>query len=345
MNIEKAINQLPKTDLHCHLDGSMRAETILALAGEDRVDLGTHNLESLKKKLVCGEPVHSLPDFLKAFDITCSVMQTASAIERIAFELAEDAHKENVRYLEVRFAPLFCTKRGLTGEEVMLAAQKGLKKAEKKYPIQTGLIVCAIRVFDPKVSVELAQLAVSLKNSGVVGFDLAHAESGNRPGKHAEAYKIAKKGGLGLTVHAGEDFGPESIREAIDECFAMRIGHGRTLVEDPDLEKRVIRESIFIECCPSSNVQIGLTKNWSEHPVKGYIERGVPATLNTDNRLLTGINVTDEYLRAYRYLNMTWEQMKTTALNGFKAAFLLQNEKEKLLKSVEQEIREIEKIL
>ncbi len=341
MDIREALLRLPKTDLHCHLDGSMRAETILDIARKEGVDLGTNDLSELKKRLVSGQRVSTLETFLKAFKLTTPVMQTREGIERVAFELAEDAAAENVRYLEVRFTPIWCVQKGLSHREVMLAAQSGLKKAEARYPIRTGLIICAIRILEPKLSMELAQLAVSLKNDGVVGFDLAHAEQGNPAKEHAEAFQFAKKNGLGITVHAGEAYGPGSISQAVKYCGADRIGHGRTLCEDPALENRLKGLGIAIECCPSSNVQINLTPSYAEHPVRGYIQRGLLATLNTDNRLLTGIRVTDEYIHAAEEMKMTWSELTTTALNGFRAAFLPEGDKNALLRQAEAEIAKL----
>jgi adenosine deaminase len=315
------LRQLKKSDLHCHLDGSMRAETILDVARNEKIDLKTTDVATLRSILLCGRKVSSLPEFLRAFDITCSVLQSREAIERVAFELAEDAAKENVRILEVRYAPVLSTNHGLTMEEVVEAMQKGLKRAQAQYAIRTGIILCALRNRDPNESIDLANLAVGFKRKGVVGFDLAQAEHGNPAGKHAEAFRIASRGGLGITVHAGEDFGPESIRQAIDDCGATRIGHGLTLWQDRALEKRVIDSGIVLECCPSSNVQINLIPTFADHPLKGYLERGVKVTLNTDNRLLTGITVTDEYIRAHTKLGLTLAQLTTIADNGQRAAF------------------------
>ncbi len=343
MTLAEAIEKLPKTDLHCHLDGAIRPETILDIAKKHRLDFGSLSLNELKKRLVLGERVSSLENFLKAFDITCAVMQWGDAIERIAFELAEDSAKENVRYLEVRMAPGYRNSGNLSDADVMRSIRRGLARAEKKYPIRTNMIVCAIRIFEPSESIEMAKLAVSLKNEGVVGFDLAHAERNNPAGNHREAFEIVKKGGVHRTVHAGEDDGPQSIRQALDLCFAERLGHGLTLYQDPELEARVAREGITVECCPSSNVQISLIPSWKDHPLPRYLKNGVKATLNTDNRLLTGIRVTDEYLRAAKTFDLTWNQIKTIALNGFRGAFLPEDEKASFLKKTAIEIDQIGK--
>lgn len=313
---------LPKTDLHCHLDGSMRPETILALAARDGVALGTDDITELKRRLVCGEKVRDLPQFLQAFDITCAVLQTPHAAERIAYELAEDAHLEGVRYIEVRYSPYLMTQRGMSYDDAIRAVHRGLARAQADFGVRSGQIICALRVLDPKLSVDLALAAVRGRAYGVVGYDLAHAEKGNPPWIHAEAFRIAAEGGLGLTVHAGEAAGPDSILDAINSCKARRLGHGLTLHEDRGLEARVKAEGIAVECCPSSNVQISLIPSFDRHPLKGYLERGLLATLNTDNRLLTGIGVTDEYLRAHEHLGLTRAELVTVAENGFRAAFL-----------------------
>ncbi|MCC7459664.1 MAG: adenosine deaminase [Proteobacteria bacterium] len=341
MNIQEFIQKLPKTDLHCHLDGSMRPETILDLAREGNLPLNQLSMDELKKKLVCGELVRSLPIFLQAFDITCSVMQTQKALERIAFELVEDAAKENVRYLDIRYYPGFLTNLGMTQEQAIVSVQRGIESAKKKYDIEVGQIMCGIRTLDPSANADLARIAVSMKSEGVVGYDLAGAERGFPARAHKEAFDIAAKGGLSITIHAGEDDAPSSIWQAIDECGALRIGHGRTLIEDEKLIQHVIEKNIFVECCPSSNVQIMLTKEFSQHPVRKLLQKGVKVTLNTDNRLLTGIVVSDEYARSAQYLEMTQDEMKKIALNGFEAAFISADKKKTLIETAKQEIAKL----
>ena len=341
MNIKQALQKLPKTDLHCHLDGSMRAETVLDIAKEMNLPLATLSIEEIKAKLVCGKKVTSLPVFLDAFGITCSVMQTQKALQRIAYELVEDAAKENVRYLEIRYHPGFLCDQGLTLEQIVLSVETGIEQAKKKYAIQVGVIMCAIRIFDPKESEKLAHFSVEMKSNGIVGFDLAHAERGNPAKNHSKAFEIAAKGGLGITVHAGEDEAPWSIDEAIDFCHAQRIGHGLTLIKDEKVIQKVIQKNISIEACPSSNVQIDLIPTFKDHPIQKLFDKGVSMTLNTDNRLLTGIEVTDEYLRCNEMLGMDWKTLSQIAINGFKAAFLPSDQKKKLVDQIQKEIDQI----
>lgn len=332
------IQKLPKTDLHCHLDGSMRPETILDIAREENLPLKDLSLSELKKKLVCGEKVTSLPVFLQAFDITCSVMQTKKAIQRITFELIEDAARENVRCLEIRHHPGFLTSKELSLEEAVDAVYQGILQAKKKYNTHAHQIICGIKTFTPENSIEMAQVAVSMKSHGVVGFDMAGAERGFPSKNHAKACEVAKKGGLNITIHAGEDDEPVGIRDAIDYCHAQRIGHGRTLIDDEKLIQYVQDKKVFIEACPSSNVQINLTPNFSKHPTRKLLEKGVAMTLNTDNRLLTGINISDEYKRSHEFLGMTKEQLKQIALNGFAASFMPQEVKTSLIQDIQKEI-------
>lgn len=342
MNIKEALRKLPKTDLHCHLDGSMRPETILELAKEQNLPLAMLSIEELKTKLVCGNKVTSLPVFLQAFDITCSVMQTEKALTRIAFELMEDAAKENVRYLEIRYHPNFMTGKGLSLEQVVIAVEQGIHQAKKKYDIEAGTIICAIRTFSVQDSEKLASFAVDMKKHGVVGFDIAGAEKGFPAADHKKAFDIAAKGGLGITVHAGEDEQPWSIEQAIDICHAQRIGHGRTLIDDEKLIKKVIDKNVFVELCPSSNVQIDLTKDFQSHPARKLFEKSVPVTLNTDNRLLTGIEVSDEYKRCNEILGMDLKALSQIAMNGFKAGFLSTEKKKELIRNIEREISSLQ---
>ena len=232
---QKTIHQMPKTDLHCHLDGSVRIETILDLAKKQNVTLPSNDPKKLKEILVPGLNCKNLVEYLKPFDVTLSVMQEAEAIERIAFELAEDAAEENIRYLEIRYSPILHQDKGLKLTEIVDSVISGLARAEKQFDIKTGVIICGIRNINPKASLALAELSVAYKNRGVVAFDLAGAEE-NYPAKdHLEAFYLMLNNNVNCTAHAGEAFGPESIHQAIHYCGAHRIGHGTRLIEDGDL--------------------------------------------------------------------------------------------------------------
>lgn len=316
------LSKLPKTDLHCHLDGSLRLSTILELAEKHRVKLPADDKEGLAKAIHMGEICKDLVEYLKAFDITCAVLQTEDALERAAFELAEDAAKENVWHLEVRYAPILHTRRGLSLVRIVEAVLAGLKRAEKQYDITTGVILCGIRNIDPKESFRLAELAVAYKNRGVVAFDLAGGELGNPAKKHAESFRLVLDNNMNTTVHAGEAYGPESIKQALHYCGAHRIGHGTRLAEDGDLLAYVTNHRIPLEVCLSSNLQTSVVEDLAHHPLRLYYDLGVRVSVNTDNRLITDTTVTKELWLAHEHLGFTLEDLKILLIQGFKSAFL-----------------------
>jgi len=229
------IQQLPKVDLHCHLDGALRLDTLIEMAKESKVDLPSYDAGELKQLLRLGQKFDSLEDLLKVFEYTLGVMQTRDNLYRAAWELAEDAAAENCRHLEVRYSPILHIKQGLGLTEVMEAVLEGLEDAGQRFDLHTGVIVCGIRNINPETSMRLAELSVAYKNRGVVGFDLAGVEH-NFPAKdHVEAFYLVHNNNINCTVHAGEAYGPESIHQALHYLNAHRIGHGTRLREDGDL--------------------------------------------------------------------------------------------------------------
>jgi adenosine deaminase len=217
---------LPKTDLHVHLDGSLRLETILELAKAGHVDLPADNVEGLRAAIGCGNNFGSLVEYLRGFDITLRVMQTEAALERIAFELAEDSHRENVRYIEVRYAPMLHTRQGLKLTKVVEAVLAGLRRARETYGIKANVILCGIRNISAESSYQMAELAVAYKGRGVVGFDLAGAEADFPPKHHRAAFQLVRDNNINCTIHAGEAYGPESIAQAIHVCIASVTAAG-----------------------------------------------------------------------------------------------------------------------
>ncbi|MCA9728080.1 MAG: adenosine deaminase, partial [Candidatus Eisenbacteria bacterium] len=327
MNVPSSlIHDLPKTDLHCHLDGSLRPATLLELARSQGVTLPSDDPEELKSHLT-PPPGGDLVDYLELFDLTLSVLDTEDSLSRVAFELAEDAARENVRYLEVRFAPNLHQKRGLTLEAILDAVLAGLRRAEREYRIRTGVLLCGIRHIDPKVSLRLAELAVAYKGRGVVGFDLAGAEKDWPAKDHLEAFYLIRNENINVTVHAGEAFGAPSIHQAIHYCGAHRIGHGTRLREDPDLLNYVNDHRIGVEVCLTSNLQTGVVGSFEEHPFRDYFNRGLRVSLNTDNRLMSGTSVTQEIMLAIETFSLSLADVRKILIHGFKSAFLPHAEK------------------
>ncbi len=333
------LKALPKTDLHCHLDGSLRLKTILELAEQQKIRLPADDEQGLAKAIHQGEVCKNLEDYLVAFDITLSVLQTEEALYRVAYELALDAAEENVRYLEVRYSPALHQQKNLKMTTVIDAVLEGLRVAKRETGIKCGVIVCGIRHINPQMSIRLAELSVAYKNRGVTGFDLAGAEV-NFPAKdHKEAFQLILKNNVNCTAHAGEAYGPESIAQAIHYLGAHRIGHGTRLREDGDLLNYVNDHRIPLEGCLSSNVQTGAVPSLASHPLKFYFDYGLRVTINTDNRLITDTNVTKELWLAHTQLGMGLEDLTTLIVSGFKSAFLSFREKQDMLNEVNDEIR------
>jgi adenosine deaminase len=336
------IESLPKTDLHVHLDGSLRLETILDLARKQQVKLPSEDPEELFKLLYAGEVCQSLDDYLKGFDITLSVMQTEESLERAAYELAEDAHNEGVRYIEVRYAPMLHMRNGLRYTDIVEAVLRGLRSAKRAHGIRYGVILCGMRSMSSESSLRMAELAVAYKNRGVVGFDLAGSEINNPAKEHLAAFQLILTNNINCTAHAGEAYGPDSIAQAIHKCGAHRIGHGTRLREDGDLLNYVNDHRIPLEVCPSSNLQTKAAKSWEAHPVDFYVDYGLRITINTDNRLITGTTVSKELLLCHQHYGWSLDVIKDIVIAGFKSAFLPYREKVDLLAQVTAELAEIQ---
>ena len=327
-----ALQTLPKVLLHEHLDGVLRPQTIIELAKSlDYDQLPTQNPEELARWFHQGANQGSLPKYLEGFAHTIAVMQNEEALERVAYEQAEDLSHDGVVYFETRFAPLFHTHKGLTYQQVVFAVLKGLERGRKDFGISSGLIICAMRNMD--VSLEMAELAVDFRQRGVVGFDLAGEEGGYPPKKHVDAFHYIQRQNFNITVHAGEGFGKESIWQAIQYCGAHRIGHGTRLVDDiavtdgrvvklGDLAQYVLDKRIPLEICLLSNVHVGAARSLAEHPFKLFYQERFRVTLNTDNRLMSNTSMTKEFEAARDTFGLTIEDFEKITINAMKSAFL-----------------------
>jgi adenosine deaminase len=332
------LRQLPKTDLHVHLDGSLRLDTILDLARIHRVELPTTDPVELRSAMNLGQNCGSLVEYLKAFDVTLRVMQHEDALYRVAYELAEDAAAENVRYMEVRYSPMLHTRLGLKITSVVEAVLAGLRAAHDTLGIESNVIICGIRNISAESSLEMAELAVAYKGRGVVGFDLAGAENDHPAKHHRKAFQLVRDNNINCTIHAGEAYGPESIAQALHVCGAHRIGHGCRLREDGDLLHYIADHRIPLECCPSSNVQTGAVRDLASHPLKFYFNLGLRVTINTDNRLVTDTTVSQELWHTHTKMGMSLRDIKSMIVAGFKSAFLPFHVKQAYLRRVTEEL-------
>jgi adenosine deaminase len=340
MLTRELIARLPKAELHVHLDSCLRPETMIELAGRAKRDLPSKDPEQLRRFMLV-DNARNLEDYLRRFEFTIPLLQTPDAIERVAYEMVEDAARDNLRYLEVRYCPELSRREGLTLDQVIEAELRGFARGERDFRVITRVINCSLRQYDPSTSLEIAERSVAHRERGVVAFDLAGPEAGRPPGIHKAAFDRAVQGYLGITVHAGEAAGAESVAEAIHLCHADRIGHGTRIGESRDLLEYVRDRRIPVEINITSNVQTRAVPQPSQHPVREYFDAGLKVTLCTDAWLMTGINLSDEYWLAHTELGFSREEIDRLILNGFESAFLSWPERADLLTRVHDELSDL----
>jgi adenosine deaminase len=332
MTNEDIIRSVPKVLLHDHLDGGLRAQTVIELANDlNYKKLPTTDPAELAQWFHRGAYKGNLVEFLQGFEHTCAVMQTKESLERVAYEMMEDMHYDGVCYVETRFAPVFHTSQGLYNEDVVTAVLAGLEKGKKDFGVGYGLILCGMR--NMTNTLEIAELAVNFREKGVVGFDLAGEEGGYPPKKHIEAFQFIQRSNFNITIHAGEAFGKESIWQAIQWCGAHRIGHATQLKQDfvfdsegkiagfGGLAQYVLDKRIPLEICLLSNVHTGAVDRIENHPFGILFKEKFRVTLNTDDRLMSNTTLTKEFLIAIEHFGLTLDDVEKLTINAMKSAF------------------------
>ncbi len=374
MNLD-VIQRLPKTDLHVHLDGSLRIPSLIEMAKEHKVELPSESETGLRER-VFRPSYRNLQEYLEGFRYTVAVLQDKEALERAAFELCEDCQQEGVRYVEIRFAPQLHVRPGFELGDVVRAVDRGMRRAADAFNARpavvagkeprflAGMILCALRYFTADfspgykrffeampeapekevytaASTEVARAAARLKHEHgllVVGIDLAGQEGGYPADDHRHGYQIAHQAFLGKTVHAGEDYGPESIFQAIGDLHADRIGHGtwlldETKIRNPRITDRkayveglaqfIADKRVTIEVCLTSNQQTvpELAGDLKLHPFAEMRKRRLSTTFCTDNRLVSNTNVSTEIVRAVEAFALTEREVRDILIYGFKRSF------------------------
>ncbi len=273
-------------------------------------------------------------------------MQTDEALERVAYEMMEDMHRDGVVYVETRFAPVFHTEKGLHWDDVVNAVLNGLERGKADFGVEYGLIICAMR--NMTLSQEMAELAVDFRERGVVGFDLAGEEGGFPPKKHVDAFHYIQRENFNITIHAGEAFGKESIWQAIQWCGAHRIGHATRLTEDIGLDPHepgkivkmgylaqyILDKRIPLELCLTSNVDTGAVESLEKHPFSLFYKYKFRVTLNTDDRLMSDTDMTKEFMLAHRLFKLTMDDLEKLTINAMKSAFLPYNRRIRMIYDV-----------
>ncbi len=337
------IHRAPKVLLHDHLDGGLRPSTVIELARECGYPLPTEDPEELARAFTAGADRKSLVLYLEGFAHTVGVMQTRDALIRVAEECAEDLAADGVVYAEVRYAPELSTTGGLALDEVVEAILEGFERGSSAHGISLGLIVTAMRQFAR--SVEVAELAIRHRDRGVVGFDVAGPEAGFPPTRYLDAFNLIHQANFHLTIHAGEAFGLPSIWEALQWCGAERLGHGVRIIDDitvgADGEVALGRLAGYVrdrrvplEMCPTSNVHTGAAASIQDHPIDLLRRLRFRVTVNTDNRLMSGISLTDEFATLSSTFGFGLDEMQWLTLNAIKSAFAPFDERLRLIDGV-----------
>ena len=317
----RLVAEMPKTELHLHLDGSLRIETAIELARTRGVDAPT-TLEGMRAVLVAPERCRDQAELLRAFDLPIALMQDAEALERIAAELVESKAAENVRYVEIRWGPLLHVARGLSLDDGIAAVCRGARLAGDRTGTEVRLIATAIRSHEPAANVTLAEVASRFRDEGLTGFDLAGPEAAfPDPALHTAAFDAAFDGGLRVTVHAGEWGGPAQVRRAIRSVGPRRIAHGTPAGEDAALAQTLAVRRIALDLCPTSNVQAGIVPSLEDHPLARLHRAGVAVTLSTDDTTVSDITLTEEYLRALDRIGLTLPELWAIDRRGLDVAF------------------------
>jgi adenosine deaminase len=333
------LKSMPKTNLLCHLDGSMRLDTFMELASDAGYDLLSSQEEAYNHYFPCDENCQE--HFSNFFDETVPLMQTAEVLQRVAYETAYDAAEQNCLYLEVRFCPLRHQENNLGLDALVEAVCAGLQEASEKTGIKCRVIITGLRTIDPASSLELAELAVRWRGRGVVAFDLAGTEKDNPAKRHQKAFYHLMNNNMNCTIHAGEGFGPESIHDALHRCGANRIGHGTRLHEDLDLLAWVNDNRIPLEMSVSSNVLTGVVATAGQHPLRHYLDIGLRVSLNVDNSLFARSSILSELRLVVDTFDFSLLETETLLLNGFKSAFLPQKEKGAMTAKALDKMREL----
>lgn len=324
------IRRAPKVLLHDHLDGGVRLGTVIDLAHDAGHELPTTDPDDLARWFVEGAYRHDLDLFLETFEHTVGVMQTKDALIRTAAECAEDLAADGIVYAEVRFAPELHIAGGLTLDEVVEAVLEGFRMGSAGRGIVIGTLVTAMR--HAANSSEIADLTLRYRDEGVVGFDIAGSEAGNPPTRHLAAFQEIAKANHHITIHAGEAFGLPSIWEALQLCGAERLGHGVRIVDDITFEEdgraRLGRLAAFVrdrrvtlEMCPTSNVHTGVAPSIAEHPIGLLTRLRFRVTVNTDNRLMSAITLSDELAKLVEAFDYGWDELEWLTINAMKSAF------------------------
>jgi len=318
-------------DLHRHLEGSLRLATLAEIAREHGIDLPGYDIEELRPLVTASGDEPGFHSFLRKFEVLRRFYKTREAVERVGYEAVADAAVDNVRYLELRFNPVALARtQGFSLDDVTSWVCAAVDKAGADHGVLASLILQIGREEDLKTAEEIAAVALARRQDGVVGLDLAGDEVSFPADRFAAVFRSARRDGLSITVHAGEAGGAENVRQAIDVLGAQRIGHGLRTIDDEATIALVRSEGTTLEVCPTSNLQTGVVDGPGSHPLPLLLDRGLRATINTDDPSVSDTTLTDEYMIAALAMDVTEEQIKQSILYAVQGSFQPQVERERM---------------
>ncbi|EGO2575484.1 adenosine deaminase [Enterococcus faecalis] len=331
---ESCVRQLPKIELHCHLDGSIRPTTLRTIAEKQNIPL-PQDEQALKELVVAPEKCTDLNDYLTRFDFVLTCLQTAEALQAAAYDVISQAAEDGVAYIEVRFAPSQHTEKGLRLPEIVTAVLTGLKQGEEDFGVKSNALLCGMRHDQQQAIEKIVHLAHDFRETGVVGFDLAGNEVDFPPYTFEDVLALANQLSIPLTLHAGECGCGKNVADAVT-LGATRIGHGIALKDTPEYLALLKEKKVLLEMCPTSNFQTGTVKTLAEYPFQQFIEAGLAVCINTDNRTVSDTTLTKEFMKLATWYQLSYDEMKQLTKNALAGAFLSPDEKKLLNQKIDQ---------
>lgn len=336
MNILHMISELPKVDLHVHLDGCIKPATLLRLAEQQGLSLPSTDSIDLIPYVQVSEECTSLTEYLAKFDFVLPFLQTKEALEQVAYEVVEQAAEHHIKYIEVRFAPQLHRSTNMTAEETIFNVIQGLRRGEADFGVKARVIAICMRNHSTEANLEVIEAASHFKGQGLVAVDLAGDELSYPAFLFREVFALASTYGIPVTIHAGEAAGADNIEEAILNLGAVRIGHGVRLKENSRLMQMIQEQKIPLELCPTSNIQTKAVTGWDAYPIREYFDQGILFTVNTDNPGVSGTDITKEYKLIVEKYGFTLRELTILIMNGVEASFLEDEEKAALKRDFEE---------
>lgn len=319
-----------RVELHCHLDGSMNIDTVQEMLSEQGI---TYERAELKEKLEVRPDCTSLTEYLEKFELPLRCMQTKEGLRRAAYELVRDVSKEGVSYIEVRFAPMLSTEKGLSCREVIASVVEGLKNGAREYSVYASAIVCAMRHHSLEQNMQMLEEAREFVGNGVCALDLAGDESAFATSLFRELFVRANEWGIPFTIHSGECGSVDNIREAI-ELGAKRLGHGIALEKSEELRKLCKEKGIGIEMCPTSNLQTKAVESLEKYPLEQFLNEGMLVSVHTDNRTVSGTTLEREEKLVKECLQISEDMWLQCTKNAIQTAFASDEIKEELMRRI-----------